>query len=138
MKRKIDKYYQYHEVRQQDGTIAFGWISVDSIDKSKDYIISYPSKSKKVSEKDLDWSNSEGCTAITLSDCELYIQRLIGKEPKDFFSEWSDKIDEFVPPFRTWREGSSNFILSLCELVLGNKENFTLFGRIYKRVRVDE
>jgi len=137
MSRKVDKYYQYHEEEQDDGSIAFGWILADSIDKSKDYVLSYPSRSKKISEKDLEWSNSEGCTATSLSDYEIYIERLIEQKPQDFLLKWSDKIAEFSLPNENWREGSGEFILNLCELVLGKRESFTFFGRIFKRVRDD-
>lgn len=138
MGKKIDKYYQYHEEKQDDGNIAFGWILADSIDKTKDYVLSYPSRSKKISEKDLEWSNSEGCTATSLSDYEAYVKRLIEQEPQEFLLEWSDRISDFVPPNKNWREDSGRFVLNLCELVLGNRESFTFFGRIFKRVRADE
>lgn len=138
MARKIDKYYQYHEVKQEDGNIAFGWTVAESIDKTKDYVLSYPSRSKKISEKDLEWSSSEGCTATALSDYEIYIERLIEQEPQEFYLEWSDKIEDFIPPNKNWREGSAKFILNLCELVLGKRESFTFFGRIFKIVKADE
>lgn len=137
MARKIDKYYKYHEVKQEDGTIAFGWIAVDSIDKSQNYVLSYPSKSKKVSEKDAAWSKEEGCSATTVADYSTYIERLVGQSPVDFLSEWSDNIEAY-PLVRGWREETPSFLVNLCNLVTGNINSFTQFGRIYKRVNVEE
>lgn len=137
MARKIDKYYKYHEVKQEDGTIAFGWIAVDYIDKSQNYVLSYPSKSKKVSEKDAAWSKEEGCSATTVADYSTYIERLVGQSPVDFLSEWSDNIEAYHL-VRGWREETPSFLVNLCNLVAGNISSFTQFGRIYKRVNVEE
>lgn len=136
MSKKIDKYYKYLEVDQGKGVTAFGWVNVESIDEGLDYVLSYSSKSKKVSEEDSVWSEKEGCSATNLVDYSTYVERLTGQSPQDFYAEWQDKIDSFEISDKGWREGSAEFILNLCELILGKKNSFTQFGRIYKRVNV--
>jgi hypothetical protein len=134
--KKIDKYYKYLEVDQGKGVTAFGWVNAESIDEGLDYVLSYSSKSKKVSEEDSVWSEKEGCSATNLVDYSTYVERLTGQSPQDFYAEWQDKIDSFEISDKGWREGSAEFILNLCELILGKKNSFTQFGRIYKRVNV--
>jgi hypothetical protein len=135
--RKIDKYYKYLEVDQGNGITAFGWTDADSIDKNQDYVLSYPSRSKKTSEEDLEWSSKEGCSATALVDYATYVERLTGESPQDFFDEWEEKIDLYDESKENWREGSAEFILNLCRLILGEKASFTQFGRVYKRVNVE-
>lgn len=134
MKISVDKYYEYVEVDQGKGVAAFGWVNVESIDESIDYVLSYPSRSKKISDEDSAWSQREGCNAATLADYSIYVERLTGQSPQDFYAEWQDKIDSFEISDKGWREGSAKFILNLCELILKKKYSFTQFGRIYKRV----
>lgn len=136
MNRKVDKYYKYVEVDQGKGVTAFGWVNAESIDESIDYILSYSSRSKKVSDEDSAWSQREGCSATSLVDYSAYVERLTGQSPQDFYTEWQDKIDSFKISDKGWREGSAKFILNLCELILGKTNSFTQFGRIYKRVNV--
>ena len=137
MKKKVDKYYAYHEVAGDSGVIEFGWVISDSIDESQNYVLSYPSKSKKVSEKDAIWSREEGCSATTIADYSTYIERLVGQSPADFLSEWADNIEAY-PLVQGWREETPSFLINLCNLVVGNTNSFTQFGRIYKRVNVEE
>jgi len=137
VKKKVDKYYAYHEVAGDNGVIEFGWIISDSIDESQNYVLSYPSKSKRVSEKDAVWSREEGCSATTVADYSTYIEKLVGQSPADFLSEWVDNIEAY-PLVQGWREETPSFLINLCNLVVGNTNSFTQFGRIYKRVNVEE
>ena len=52
-KNKIDVIYSYKEVEVEKNIIHFGWEIVDSIDINSDIVVSYHSKTKKVTEKEL-------------------------------------------------------------------------------------
>lgn len=135
---KPNKFYKYKEVTQPDGTIAFGWTE-DSKIEDEEYVISYPSRSKLVSEEDVEWSNLEGVSAAGLSDYSIYFIRITGKNSSDFFGEWNEKLDDLEESRklsnRGYRDGEGLFLLNLSQLISGRTKMFSQFGRVYKRVK---
>ena len=132
---KIDKIYSYKEIR--DGTtIEFGWSESYYVDVSEPLVLSYPSKSKKVSDTDKAWSKTEGKTVASLSDYKSYFMSLTGSTPEDFISKW-DRVDLLEDYWKSksprYRDGEGKFLLDLANLI-SNGSKFISFGRIYKKV----
>ena len=133
-KYKINKIYSYHEEREED-KISFGWISSDKLDSSSPVVISSVSKSKKVLERDKEWSEKEGNSAATLHDYERYFHSLTGETAAGFFDSWKDRVEELEESRKRlnkrYRENEGEFLLNLANLIV-NKKRFSKFGRVYK------
>jgi|TARA_R110001583_G_scaffold16234_35_gene66447 hypothetical protein len=132
---KINKVYSYKEMR--DGsTIEFGWVESSGINIDEPIVLSYPSKSKKISDRDKEWSKDEGRTASTLSDYRKYFISITGSTPEDFISKWDD-INLLEKHWKSksprYRDGEGKFLISLANLI-SNGSKFIHYGRIYKRV----
>ena len=136
---KLDKIYTYKEIPAKNGNTLFGWDLTDSLDPSEEeLIVSYASKSKKTLESDVQWSKSEGTSASTVRDYERYFFALTGLYPDAFLEKWGSNIDALEESRKnlgsSYREGEGELLINLAKVLTGNKEKFSKFGRIYKRV----
>lgn len=137
---KISKFYSYKELPPEDGKILFGWTLLDSGDSfiDKDVIISYPSKSKKISPEDSSWSKDEGSSASSVEDYEKYFFALTGLAPSTFMEKWDSKLDDLEVERKllnkNYREEEGSFLFGIASILSGKKEKFSKFGRIFKRV----
>lgn len=132
------KFYSYKEIPQKDGKVVFGWTLSEELSLDQDLIVSYSSKSKKVSEEDAAWSRKEGMSASSVADYEKYLFALTGLSSEDFLEKWSDNLGSLEESRRglnpNYREGEGSLLLSVAALLNNEKEKFSKFGRIYKRV----
>ena len=137
---KISKFYSYKELPPEDGKILFGWNLLDSGDTlaDKEVIVSYASKSKKVSPEDSSWSKEEGSSASSVEDYEKYFAALTGLSSADFISKWTDRLEDLerdrLLANKNYRKEEGAFLLSLAHILSGEKDKFSKFGRIFKRV----
>jgi len=134
-KQKIKKVYAYHEMKQDKNTTAFGWVLSKSLDLNNPVVVSAVSKSKKISDDDMQWSTKEGNSAASVSDYKRYFEALTGESPGVFLSKWADNKDELEEIRRRsndrYRDGEGEFLLGLANLLDAGKK-FVKFGRIYK------
>jgi len=132
------KFYSYKEIPQKDGKVIFGWIISENLSSDQDLIVSYSSKSKKVSEEDAAWSREEGVSASSVADYEKYLFALTGLSSEDFLEKWSENPGSLEENRRSlnpnYREGEGSLLLGVAALLNNKKEKFSKFGRIYKRV----
>jgi hypothetical protein len=132
-----NKVYKYKEIPSSDGSIAYGWSSDDlEINFDLPVVISTLSKSKYVTESDMDWSKQEGVTAAYLSDYRSYFESSTGDTVESFLEKWDGVDDEvlnmLVEP-DSEREDRGRFLVLLAKLIRdGNK--FSMYGRVYKLV----
>ena len=137
---KVDKFYLYKELPSKGGNIFFGWTTAESIEpfQEGDLIVSYASKSKKVSKEDVDWSKEEGSSASPLVDYEKYFFALTGLSPDSFLERWSSNPEALEESRKkngsSYRDGEGVLLLNLAQLLTGKKDKFSKFGRIYKRI----
>lgn len=133
-KHKINKLYSYSEVPSGKFT-EYGWESVDSIDISGGVIISYQSKSKKISQDDLDWSKEEGKNAASLNCYLKYFEAATKMSPKDFIAKWDGKEEELSSLNSTAnnRGDEGSFMIDLAKLIEGGGK-MVRYGRIFKLV----
>jgi len=132
---RINKIYSYQEVR--DGNrIEFGWGEASHLDLNDSIVISYPSRSKKVSEEDKVWSAKEGRSAASLTDYRSYFKSITSQSPENFIKKW-DSIDLLESFWKNnsklYRDGEGQFLLSLANLIV-NGSKFISFGRIYRKI----
>lgn len=135
---KIDKYYRYKEVPERGGKISFGWEAVADIVLSQKLVLSYPSKSSKVTDLDIGWSHREGVSATSFDDYVLFFKALTGNSPSDFDGRWSDVEDQLEGERRlynkSYREDEGKFLLNLSKLLSGKTERFSQYSRVFKAV----
>ena len=136
-KQKIGKIYSYHEVHKDPTSIEYGWVESDTLDTSRPVVLSYSSSSKKVTDKDRDWSKKEGRTAASIECYQRYFSALTSVTPLEFIEMWENETDDlegFVKASNeNYREGEGLFLLNIADLVVSHRK-FSQFGRIYKVV----
>ncbi len=132
---RVKSCFAYHEEKVDDTEIMFGWKPLKLEDMEKPFVVSYGSKAKSVSEKDLEWSKDAGVNAASLKDYNRYFQSLTGDSAEDFLSKWLDNNDELEQVRKTsnpkYRDGEGAFLISLANLLVDGKK-FSQYGRIFK------
>ncbi len=134
-REKIGKIYSYKEEQVSDSTVEFGWVKTDDLDISGPVVVSYPSKSKKVSEDDKEWSKKEGKNASSLECYIRYFSALTGLTPNAFLEEWEFDLEGLEEYRRdnnpSYRDEEGLFLINIAKLISESKR-FSQFGRIYK------
>ena len=132
---KIKNIYKYSEVRGAGGLVEFGWVRSDDIDYSRKVVISYPSKSKKFSESDLDWSKQEGVSVVSYDDYTLYFKSLMAMDHATFSSTFEKNPDLtkelFFNRYPNAELKDYDYVVSLSDLLTGGNR-VIVHGRIFK------
>tara|TARA_B100000242_G_C42997992_1_gene463582 strand:- start:344 stop:787 length:444 start_codon:yes stop_codon:yes gene_type:complete len=134
-KHKINNIYSYHQSEVKDGRIEYGWKNSDHLDLDGPIVVTYQSKSKKISDKDLEWSKLEGKNAANLSCYLNYFFASTRMNPEDFISRWSGKEDELssLNAFDENRGDEGSFMIDLAKF-LKDGGKMVRYGRIFKMI----
>lgn len=141
-KYKISKLYAYRqEVDSKSSNIFFGWENADKLDLSEKIVLSTASQSKKLTEKEAEWSKSEGITAASLGDYDRFFRAALSVSPADFLDKWDGKTKELELKRKSsnpaYREGEGDFLIALARFIL-TKKKFSKFGRVYKVISLSD
>ena len=116
-KEKIGKIYSYREERMSDDTIEFGWHKGETLDLDGPVVVSYPSKSKKVSDDDKEWSDREGKNASNLKCYMRYFSALTSLTANEFIETWEGNLEELEAYRRgnnpSYKDGEGLFLFNI-------------------------
>lgn len=134
---KVGSVFAYHEERVSGSEIKFGWIKTSSEDLSKPYVVSYGSRSKKATDRDIAWSKEAGVNAASLGDYKRYFSSLTGEPPEPFLDKWGaapNSLEEHrVAVNPNYRKGEGLFLISLAKLISSGKK-FSQYGRVFRLI----
>lgn len=132
-KNKINNIYSYHQVALGDNRIEYGWKNSETLDLESPIVITYESKSKKISDEDLEWSKSEGKNAANLSCYLNYFTAATKMSPEEFIDKWSGNEDELssLNTAESNRGDEGAFMIDLARF-LSNGGKMVRYGRIFK------
>lgn len=134
-KHKINNIYAYHQAEANEGKIEYGWKVSEKLDLNQPIVVTYQSKSKKISDEDLEWSKSEGKNAANLSCYKSYFFAATRMSPDDFIERWSGSESELssLNSFKENRGDEGSFMIDLARF-LKDGGKMIRYGRIFKLV----
>ena len=95
-KNKINTIYKYSEFASKGGVKQFGWKVLDNLEEGEDFVMSYPSSSKKTSTLDKEWSKEEGRSIAMLNDYRLFFDSFVGLSPEAFIDKYATASEEVL------------------------------------------
>jgi len=134
-KNKINNIYSYHQAEVSDGRIEYGWKVSNDLDLRQPIVVTYQSKSKKISDEDLEWSKSEGKNAANLSCYMSYFFAATKMNPDEFIERWSGNESELnnLNSAENTRGDEASFMIDLARF-LRDGGKMIRYGRIFKLV----
>ncbi len=132
-KNKINNIYSYHQNDLGDNKVEYGWKNSDDLNLDEPIVLTYQSKSKKISDEDLRWSESEGKNAANLSCYLNYFFASTKMSPEDFLDKWGGNENELTKlnTSADTRGGEGLFMIDLARLLV-NGGKMVRYGRIFK------
>jgi hypothetical protein len=141
-KYKVDKLYAYRQdADSESAKIFFGWENTAVLNLSEKIVLSTVSKSKKLTEEEIEWSKKEGVTATSLEDYDRFFRASLDVSPADFLEKWDCRLGELELERKTsnplYRDGEGKFLLALARFI-STEKRFSLFGRVYKVISISD
>jgi hypothetical protein len=132
-KNKINNIYSYHQVELNDNKVEYGWKASEILNLDGPIVVTYQSKSKRISDEDLNWSEAEGKNAANLSCYLNYFYAATKMEPDAFLSEWNGNEGELssLNTASDKRGDEGLFMIDLARLLV-NGGKMVRYGRIFK------
>lgn len=132
-KNKINNIYAYHQAELSNGRVEYGWKNSDTLNLENPIVVTYQSKSKKITDQDLEWSKAEGKNAASLSCYMDYFFASTRMTPEEFIERWSGSEEELsnLNSLESSRGDEGGFMIDLASFLL-NGGRMVRYGRIFK------
>ncbi len=132
-KNKINNIYTYHQTALDGNRVEYGWKNASELNLDEPIVLTYQSKSKKISDEDLRWSESEGKNAANISCYLNYFFASTKMTPESFLEKWSGNEDELAKlnTYDETRGDEGLFMIDLARLLISGGK-MVRYGRIFK------